>query len=111
MADERKLVNKLGERFHLPVEVVPFSYSVVFRRLEYMGVNPVLRSKNDEIYVTDNGNYIIDCHTGPIENPKELEKDLNLIPGVVENGLFIGLAHIAIVGTRKNKVKVFRSIS
>ena len=111
VADERKLVNKLGERFHLPVEVVPFSYSVVFRRLDSMGLNPTLRKKNDEIYITDNGNYIIDCHTGPIENPKELEKDLNLIPGVVENGLFIGLAHIAIVGTRKNKVKVFRSIS
>ncbi len=111
VADERKLVDKLGERFHLPVEVIPFSYSVVFKRLDSMGLNPVLRKKNGEIYITDNGNYIIDCHTGPMENPEELEKDLNMIPGVVENGLFIGLAHMAIVGTSKNKVKEFRRIS
>ncbi len=100
VADERKLVNSLGERFYLPVEVIPFSEAVVTRRLKEMGLNPETRVKEGNRFITDNGNIIIDCHTGPIENPVELEKELNMMPGVVENGLFIGLADMAIVATQ-----------
>lgn len=100
VADERKLVNSLGERFYLPVEVVPFSEAVVMKRLSEMGLKPEMRIKGGNKFITDNGNIIIDCHTGPIENPSKLERELNTIPGVVENGLFIGLADMAIVATQ-----------
>ncbi len=109
VADERKIVEKLGERFYLPVEVIPFSEGVVFRKLDDMGLNPKVRMKDGGKYITDNGNMIIDCHTGPIKDPKNLEKELNMIPGVVENGLFIGLADMAIVGTKK-KIKVLKGV-
>ena len=97
VADERKVVNSLGERFYLPVEVIPFSEAVVTGRFMDMGLNPEKRMKDGTKFITDNGNIIIDCHTGPIGNPAELEKELNMIPGVVENGLFTGLADRAIV--------------
>lgn len=110
VADESKLVRNLGERFHLPVEVLPFSYPFVAKRLEAMNLRPVLRGKDGRAYLTDNGNYIIDCDTGPIDAPDEMEKILNMIPGVVENGLFIKLADIALIGTKKG-VKEIRHIS
>ncbi len=110
VADESKPVRSLGERFRLPVEVVPFSYPVVLKKLYSMGLDPELRNKDSDVYVTDNGNYILDCHTGRIESPEKLEMELNLIPGVVENGLFINLADIAIIGTKKG-IKEIRRIS
>ena len=109
VADERKLVQNLGERFYLPVEAIPFSEAVVMKRLDEMGLNPEPRVRDGKRFITDNGNIIIDCHTGPIENAAELEKELNMIPGVVENGLFIGLAHRALVATKNgiNELKGF----
>ncbi len=107
VADERKIVQKLGERFYLPVEVVPFSETVVMRNLASMELNPKLRMRDGKKFITDNGNIIIDCHTGPIEDVESLEIDINLIPGVVENGLFIGLADTAIVAT-VNGIKELR---
>ena len=110
VADESKLVEKLGEHFPLPVEVVPFSEAVVFRRLEGMGLNPEIRIKDGKKYLTDNRNIIIDCRTGPIDDGRRLESELNLIPGVVENGLFMGIADIALISKEKG-VRVFRRIS
>ena len=107
VADERKIVRKLGERFYLPVEVIPFSEAVVMKNLDSMGLNPEVRTREGRKFVTDNGNLIIDCHTGPIEDAEGLERELNLIPGVVENGLFIGLADMAIVAT-ENGIKEIR---
>ncbi len=108
VADERKLVGRLGERFYLPVEVVPFSEAVVLRNLEAMDMNPRVRMKDGKRYLTDNGNIIIDCHMGPVDDASSLEMELNLIPGVIENGLFIGLADLAIVATQNgiNEKKV-----
>ena len=100
VADERKLVNRLGERFYVPVEVIPFSETIVMRNLESMGVKPEIRMRGNEKYITDNGNIIIDCHTGAIDDAESLEMELNSIPGVVENGIFIGLADMAIVATQ-----------
>ncbi len=110
VADESKLVEKLGEHFPLPVEVVPFSEAVVFKRLEGMGLNPEIRIKDGKKYLTDNRNIIIDCRTGPIDDGRRLESELNLIPGVVENGLFMGIADIALISKEKG-VRVFRRIS
>ena len=85
-----KMVDHLGA-FPLPVEVIPFGWQVVFNQLESLHGNPDLRLNKGKPLVTDQGNYIIDCHFRKIKNPKLLEHQLNMIPGVVENGLFINL--------------------
>ena len=90
VVNRTKLVDQLGV-FPLPVEVIPFGWQVVFNQLESLHGNPDLRINNGKPLVTDQGNYIIDCHFRKIENPKLLEHQLNMIPGVVENGLFINL--------------------
>ena len=85
-----KLVQRLGA-FPLPVEVIPFGWQVVFSQLESLQGNPELRLKQGQPSVTDLGNFIVDCHFRKIENPEQLEQHLNMIPGVVENGLFVNL--------------------
>ena len=90
VVNRTKLVDQLGA-FPLPVEVIPFGWQVVFNKLESLHGNPDLRLNKGQPQVTDQGNYIIDCHFRKIENPKLLEHQLNMIPGVVENGLFINL--------------------
>ena len=98
VADATKKVEVLGQ-FPLPVEVVPFAWEVTARRVAAAtGVEPVLRrAEGGDTYVTDNGNYILDCRCGEIRDPAKLERDLNLIVGVVECGLFVGMADLAIV--------------
>jgi len=95
-----KLVERLGTTFLLPVEVVPFARPVVAREISKLGADPILRqSASGEPYMTDNGNEILDC-TFPegIPDPAAVETDLDRIPGVVESGLFVGLAHVCVVG-------------
>ncbi|MFT5200025.1 MAG: ribose 5-phosphate isomerase A [Planctomycetota bacterium] len=89
-----KLVERLGKTFALPVEVVPFAASLVRRKLEALGANVVLRvASNGSTYVTDNSNHILDgTFPNGIEDPLEVEKTLAEVPGMVESGLFIGLA-------------------
>ncbi len=96
-----KLVQQLGE-FPLPVEVIPFGWQVVFNQLESLQGNPELRLKQGQPSVTDQGNFIIDCHFRKIENPEQLEQHLNMIPGVVENGLFINLCTRMIMADGEN---------
>ncbi len=83
IADDSKLVGTLGA-FPLPVEVIPMSKSYIARQLVKLGGNPILRDG----VVTDNGNYIIDVHDLNIDNPVELERQINQLAGVVTNGLF-----------------------
>jgi ribose 5-phosphate isomerase A len=92
-----KMVDKLGA-FPLPIEVVPYALVNVFKKLEGKGYNPKVRMKDGEKYITDSGNNIIDAGLGVIENPEKLEIELNMIPGVVENGLFLDVVDIVIVG-------------
>jgi ribose 5-phosphate isomerase A len=97
VADEHKLVQRLG-RFPLPVEVIPFAAGSVRRKLEALGANPVLRSGHDgSTFITDEGNYIFDCHYGEILDPPAVAQSLKSITGLVEHGLFLGLASVAIV--------------
>ena len=97
IVDETKLVDRLGH-FPVPVEVVPFGWQATARRVANLGGNPSLRVGADgKAFVTDGGHYIIDCAFGPIRAPAQLENDLNSIVGIVENGLFIGLASQVIV--------------
>ena len=90
VGSKTKMVDNLGS-FPLPVEVIPFGWQVVFNQLEFLNGNPDLRLHNGQPLLTDQGNYIIDCHFRRIRNPKLLENQINMIPGVVENGLFINL--------------------
>jgi len=83
IADDSKLVETLGS-FPLPIEVIPMAKSYIGRQLVKLGGNPILRDG----VVTDNGNLIIDVHDLNIDNPVDLEKQINQIPGVVTNGLF-----------------------
>ncbi|MCR2802926.1 ribose-5-phosphate isomerase RpiA [Paenibacillus soyae] len=99
-----KLVDRLG-RFPLPVEVVPFGYSQVYRRLFDKGLNPKLRMSGENRYITDSGNYIIDLQLGAIGDPEALNDWLNGITGVVEHGLFLGMAN-AVVVARQDIVEV-----
>ena len=97
VADEHKMVEHLG-RFPLPVEVIPFAAAPVKKQLETMGARPVLRLGHDQgPYVTDEGNYIFDCHYEKILDPAAVATALKSITGVVEHGLFLGLASVAVV--------------
>jgi ribose 5-phosphate isomerase A len=87
-----KLVPVLGTRGILPVEVVPFALMPVKRRLQALGFDPQPRLRNGQLFITDNGNYILDCHTGPLNDPITTQNDIRCIAGVVETGLFLRMA-------------------
>jgi len=97
IADDSKLVDMLGTKSPLPVEIARFGWSYAAKKISELGCNVRLRKKNGEVFITDNGNYILDCKFHQIDKPKEMEQKINLIPGVLENGLFIGLADVAVV--------------
>jgi ribose 5-phosphate isomerase A len=98
VADRSKVVATLGAR-PLPVEIVPFGHEVTMRRLAALGGVPTLRYVAGQPFVTDNGNLIADCAFGAIPDPARLERELKLVVGVVESGLFVERASVAIVGT------------
>jgi ribose 5-phosphate isomerase A len=98
VVDESKLSPTLGKHWPVPVEVVPFAWLALVAYLESLGARPVLRLKIDETpFKTDQGNLILDCHFGPIKDPGALAARLNERAGIVEHGLFIGLATDVIV--------------
>ena len=98
VADSGKLVQQLG-KFPLPVEIVPFARAVVAKKLAGLGATPKLRLKTDgQPYVTDNGNHIIDASFGRISDPAAVARALSDTAGVVEHGLFIGMAKVALIG-------------
>ena len=103
-----KRVARLGDTFPLPVEVLPFALPMVVRELTKLGAEPVERlSESSSSYRTDNGCAILDCRfVGGIVNPAELEARIDRIPGVVESGLFCGLAHALIVGTETGQASL-----
>ena len=105
-----KFVQQLGA-FPLPVEVIPFGWQVVFNQLESLQGNPELRLKQGQPSVTDQGNFIVDCHFRKIENPEQLEQHLNMIPGVVENGLFINLCTRMIMADGENIIIKNRNLN
>ena len=100
VVDEGKLVDRLGQHAPVPVEIVAFGWQVTLDRLADLGGRPTLRMAGDEPYRTDSGNHIADCAFGEIGDAADLERRLAAITGVVESGLFIGLAARVVVGTR-----------
>jgi ribose 5-phosphate isomerase A len=92
LAEPEKLVPALGARGRLPVEVVPFGWSLCAARIAALGLDPRRRVEGGAPFVTDNGNQLLDCAVRPIADPAGLELQLRAIPGVVGTGLFLGLA-------------------
>jgi ribose 5-phosphate isomerase A len=100
-----KLVDQLGSHGILPVEVVPFALATCRRRLEQMGLPSETRQHEGRPYLTDNGNYILDCRIGPLDRPAELEQALRAVPGIVGTGLFLGMADVVLI-ERGDEVEV-----
>jgi ribose 5-phosphate isomerase A len=88
VVEKRKLVRQLGA-FPLPVEIIPFGYKKLLRRLEGMDLNPELRMNEGGIFVTDGHHYIVDLNLQSISDPEFLNEALHHLPGVVEHGLFL----------------------
>ncbi len=111
VVDSGKLVDKLNSTFLLPVEVIPMAISPVMRKIEQLGGQPELRMgvKKAGPVVTDQGNLVVDVKfPNGIDNLAEMEKTLNNIPGVLENGLFVGVADIVLVGEVKDDQAIVR---
>ncbi|HUP13758.1 MAG TPA: ribose-5-phosphate isomerase RpiA [Niastella sp.] len=111
LADETKLVKHLG-KFPLPLEVIPFGWKQVQRKIKATyGIEANLRVQNDQPFVSDHGHYILDCPFKEIEHPDILSYDLNAIPGVVDNGLFVNMADMALVGYSDGRTETLHRVS
>lgn len=93
-----KEVPQLGARRKLPVEVVPFALPLCRRRLQDLGCQPILYEHDGQYVPTDNGNAILDCVIPPLGHPAELEAKILAIPGIIDTGLFLGMANVVLVG-------------
>jgi ribose 5-phosphate isomerase A len=108
VVDETKIVDHLGERGPVPVEVIPFGWQSAAQRLKGLGASAVLRKDSDgEPFRSDGGHYILDCALGSITGAEALARELDHIVGVVEHGLFIGLTSEVHVGAATG-VRVLR---
>ncbi|WP_432447974.1 ribose-5-phosphate isomerase RpiA [Aliiroseovarius marinus] len=112
IADPSKAVEHLGA-FPLPIEVIPFGWQTTKALVEEMlgamdvlGTDATLRMNGQAAYVTDEGNHIIDLHVKRIGDPRKLSLVLNQIPGVVENGLFIDICDVVVIGHGDGRVEV-----
>ncbi len=107
VADETKLVEKLGA-FKVPVEVFPFALATATAEIKKLGGTPFLRESKGKVgaVVTDNGNYILDVDFGLISDAEELNRRLKLVPGVIETGLFIGLADVVYLAKPDGIIKL-----
>jgi len=99
IVDNGKLVQRLGDRCPVPVEVLPFGWNATAAEIEALGGTPSLRTDDGSSYMTDQGNHILDCRFGPIEDAVMLAQQLDSIAGVLGHGLFLNIAQEAIVGT------------
>lgn len=102
VVDESKIVQRLGEHTPVPVEVIPFGWNRTCEALTALGCHTERRQAPDgKPFVTDSGNYLIDCKFPPIENPQLLGERIIRIVGVVEHGLFVGIAKCVIIAREK----------
>ncbi len=92
-----KLVDVLGQRGRIPVEVIPFAAATCARRFAAMGLAGAVRENGGEKVVTDNGNYVFDCGVTAIADPAALDRELCCIPGVLGTGIFAGMADAVVV--------------
>ena len=108
LVDESKLVSKLASSFPIPVEVIPLARRYVTKVLHEIGGKPNIRLASDKLgpTITDNGNIILDTMFDELENPKDFEKELNNIPGVVANGLFPNYFVDKVIIATKDGIKI-----
>jgi ribose 5-phosphate isomerase A len=119
VVDESKMVNKLGEKepvSWLPVEVSRYGWRTCGKKLaeniDVIKKIKLRKNKDDEeVYITDNNNFILDCKIKSIANPRKIEIDINNIPGVIENGIFSSLTDIVIVGSSEKGIEVLSRFS
>ncbi|MDW8040735.1 MAG: ribose 5-phosphate isomerase A [Nitrososphaerota archaeon] len=112
VADESKKVEILGENNHpVPIEVLPFAAAILMHKIREYGGKPTLREGSGKVgpVITDNGNVIIDVDFGLIQSPAKLENELKRFPGVVETGLFVGMADIVYIGKRSGVEELTRN--
>jgi ribose 5-phosphate isomerase A len=110
VADESKWVKSLGS-FPLPVEVINFGWQRTFEKLQMLGCVAKRRMQDNGPYLTDNGNYIVDCAFKEIKDPPTLHEAVNAITGVVDNGLFIRIASKLVLGFNNGETRVINQIS
>ncbi|AOY80661.1 ribose-5-phosphate isomerase RpiA [Moorena producens JHB] len=112
VVDSTKIVDSLGSTFLLPVEVIPMAITPVMNAIQKLGGKPELRMgvKKAGPVITDQGNMVVDVKFEAIDNPAELEKTINNIPGVLENGLFVGVTDLVLVGEVKDGQTVIREM-
>ncbi len=102
VVDDSKLVQRLGTKTPVPVEVHPFGWRSTQKRIADLGARVVLRSRGREAFRTDNGNHILDAHFGPIRSPARLAAELDAVPGVVGHGLFLRMADLVLAASEKH---------
>ncbi len=112
VVDSSKLVDRLGSTFAVPIEVLPMALAPVTRAVAKLGGKPELRLgvKKDRPVITDQGNMVLDVKFAEIADPAGLEQTLNNIPGVVENGIFVGLANLVLIGEIKDGQPIVREM-
>ena len=106
VVDQGKLVSVLGSRSPVPVEIVPFGWRRTQARIEALGCQALPRLVGAETFVTDSGHFILDCRFGPLDDPAALAGRLKALSGVVEHGLFLGLATRVVIGKVDGGVEV-----
>ncbi len=108
VADSSKQVPALG-KFPLPVEVIPFVQTLMAKKISALGASVKLRAgARGKPFVTDEGHHILDCQFGQIADPPSLARELDHMPGIVEHGLFIGMAGVALIGKGNEIVELRR---
>ncbi len=104
--DDTKMTHRLGVNQFIPIEILPFAQATVKAKLIKLSGKPKLRESEKKLgpVITDNGNFLFDTYFGSIDDPKKLDQIIKAIPGVIETGLFVGLADIVYIG-QKNSVQ------
>lgn len=112
VVDSSKIVDRLGSSFAVPVEVIPMAITPVMRAIEKLGGKPELRMgvKKAGPVITDQGNMVVDVRFDTIDQPAELEKTLNNIPGVLENGIFVNCTDLVLIGEVQDGQPVVRQM-
>lgn len=107
MVDESKLVDCLGNRSPLPIEIIPFGWEITKKAIaQYCPVSKLRLNSDGTPVITDGGHYILDCQVSKIENASKLDKDLKVLTGVVETGLFINMTSLVIVANKSGIVRL-----
>jgi len=108
LVGEEKLVKRLGDRGRIPVEVVPFGVPLATTRIKALGMTARVRENSGKRFISDNGNFVLDCTVKRIANPARLDRELIAIPGVVDTGLFIAMADVVLVAEGSGKIRVLK---